>query len=217
MFDRSLLPPVERLAPNGMRVGISASEQDLHFFVDFKPLPHGCLLSYRGTADEKVLSCERVEVDYTLIDIRDNRPVVRSTHRFEVPEADFGSANEAFNAAAESWPGDVDTAIVGGTWVEVEQFVDGMLRSASTNLPTPSAPTSVLLTHVHRLLLAYAPAGTVPRSSVFAAEEAAEYPCIGAEMNTPDPDGFGVGTDACGRSRQNGTVGAGPQAERRDK
>ncbi len=204
MFDRRQLPPLDRLAPNGMRVSIGVGEQELSFVADFKPHPHGCAMTGEGGGSgDGPMRCDRVEVDYFLVDadVYGRGTVLRSTHGFEVPEEDYQSAIDSFNAAAGNWSGERAT-ILGGTWVEVEQFHEGRMRSISSNSDTPSAPTAMLLPRVHGLLLAYAPAGTVPRSVSFAAEAPySEQPCSGAEMNAPDPDGFGVGNDACARAR----------------
>lgn len=198
-----------------MRVSIGAGEQRLAFVMDFRPLPRDCFLDNGGLASRDVtLSCRRVEVDYYLLDTdpTNNEPArLRSTYRFEVPEEEFRNVVRSFNSAAESWPGE-PTLDVGGTWVEVEQSVDGNIRSMSSNSETFTAPTALLLPQVHRLLLAYAPVGTVPRSSGFAAEEPySEWPCSGSEMNTPDIDGFGVGDDGCAgfRRQQKGSAQVG--------
>lgn len=206
VFDRSALPPIERLGRNGIRVSVGVGEQRLAFVVDFRPLPHDCSLDNGGLASRDVTrSCRRVEADYFLLDTdpTNNEPSrLRSTYRFEIPEEDFRNAIRGFNSAAESWPGE-RTTIVGGTWVDVEQFVEGHLRSMASNSETFTAPTAVLLPLVHRLLLAYAPVGTVPRSVGFASEKPySDWPCSGAEMNTPDTDGFAVGNDGCARLRR---------------
>jgi hypothetical protein len=156
-------------------VSISVHEDTARFVVDFKPVLHRCITLNREFVVEEVVDgavseCWRVGVSYFRLDADPHGragPVPGSASHFEVPWERYKETYEAFNTLAERWPGEGPD--LGGTWVEVEQFLGGKLRSSSSNSQSPFAPTAGLLKHVHSLLLAYAPVGTVPRSVDFSA------------------------------------------------
>lgn len=199
------LEPLASLGRNGMRVSISPSFGLYHFVVDFIPQPLDCYLPTDPFDQDRYEreGCGMIAVRYTFFG-RDEAPEPRVRRfNFHVPEEEYRDAVAEFDRLARRWHGGSD-GVLDGTSVGVEQFRDGRLRSMETNAPIgfePNNPAAHLLPNVHRLLLAYGPAGAVPRRSGFTVEprEQTEYPCMGQTFAEPDPDGFGAGQDPCAR------------------
>ncbi len=193
------MPPLESLRPNGIRVSIAPTFGDQAFIVDFVPQPLNCYLPDDGNFVETRWpheGCAYIRVDYSIIDQRDDRAPAQR-HRFIIPEEAFRVAVIEFNGLAEQWRGS-HQGWTDGTMVGIEQYRGGRLRSIESNAPY-SHPVAAFTHQVHRLLLAFAPTGTVPRSYDFTIETLAEYPCQGTSFNVADADGFGVGDDPCAR------------------
>jgi hypothetical protein len=196
------MPSLASLGRNGMRVSIAPFDSDYAFLVDFMPLPHDCFLPLEPDFDQARYSregCHRVEVRYGRIGQHRLTGQMRFD-RFLVPVGDYEDAVREFELMARRWSdshGHLDGTVIG-----VELYREGRLRSLSSNDPGPGSPTATLGVAVHRLLLAYGPAGAVPRSSSFAIMVIEPgFPCMGTDFVTPDPDGFGTGDDACARHR----------------
>jgi hypothetical protein len=199
------LEPLASLGRNGMRVSVSPSFGLYHFVADFIPQPLDCYLPTEPADEERYEAegCWMIAVRYTVLG-RDEAPEPRIRRfNFHVPEQEYRDAVEEFDRLARPWRGGSGGGL-DGTRVGVEQFRDGRLRSMATNAPIgfePHNPAAHLLPNVHRLLLAYGPAGAVPRASGFTVRPAEEsdYPCMGQTFADPDPDGFGAGEDPCAR------------------
>jgi hypothetical protein len=201
LFQGPSLPPLASLGRNGMRVSISPSDGDYDFLVDFVPQPLGCYLPLEPIDQARLQreGCRWVEVRYG----RFGRHALAGQIRFDqfiVPEGDYRDVVGQFELQARNWSDPHGT--LDGTAIGVELYREGRLRSLSSNDAGPASPTATLGVAVHGLLLAYGPTGTVPRSSSFMITPVEpDYPCMGTDFVTPDPDGFGTGDDACARQR----------------
>lgn len=198
------VPPSASVGPNGMRATIAPSFGDYWFVVDFVPRPANCYLLLDQDPDRAPppsRSCGPIEVRYAIIGAEGRASGTRH-YRFLVPPEDFREAGSLFNRLARRWRGAENQAL-DGTMIAVEQYQDGRLRSITTNddaMTAPDNPAAMFLLAVHRLLLSYAPTGTVPRAYSFTVTRHPDvWPCQGDEFATPDPDGFGIGEDACAR------------------
>lgn len=200
------LHPLRTLGRNGMRVSIDPSFGDYGYVVDFIPRPFDCYLAPGRHFDEerhRREGCRMIAVRYTIFG-RDEAPEPRIRRfSFHVPEEEYREVVADFDRLARRWRGS-DGGVLDGTGVGVEQFREGRLRSIDSNAPTmfkPDNPAANMRLHVHRLLLAYGPAGAVPRNSDFAVgrREFEELPCMAQSFDEPDPDGFGAGQDACAK------------------
>lgn len=200
------LDPLRTLGRNGMRVSIAPSFGDYGFVIDFIPQPFDCYLATGRSFDEerhRREGCWMIAVRYTTFG-GDEAPEPRIRRfNFHVPEEEYREVVADFDRLARRWRGS-DSAILDGTGVGVEQFREGRLRSIDSNVPTmiePDNPAANMRLHAHRLLLAYGPAGAVPRNSHFTVgrREFEELPCMAQSFDEPDPDGFGAGQDACAR------------------
>lgn len=202
LLPRQSMPPLASLGRNGMRVSIAPFDGDYAFLVDFIPLPHDCFLPAEPAFDPARFpreGCREVEVRYGRIG---QHRLAGQMHfdQFIAPEGDYRDLVARFEAMAHNWSDPHGT--LDGTPIGVEFYREGHLRSLSSNDAGPASPTAVLGVAVHRLLLAYGPAGAVPRSSNFMiAGVEPGFPCMGTDFVSPDPDGFGSGDDACARAR----------------
>lgn len=199
------LEPLASLGRNGMRVSVSPSFGLYHFVADFIPQPIDCYLPTEPFDQDRYEreGCGMIAVRYTVFG-RDEAPEPRIRRfNFQLPEEEYREAVGQFDRLARRWRGGRG-GLLDGTRVGVEQFQGGALRSMETNATIsfePDNPAAHLLSDVHRQLLAYGPAGAVPRGSGFtvASREPDEYPCMGRTFADPDPDGFGAGEDPCAR------------------
>ena len=134
-------------------------------------------------------------------DNRGNAPPRAEEHRFALPEEDFRTLMESFDANTRGWHGE-RSGWTDGTGIAVERVRDGVVTSMDSNSQGWSQrnPAVRLLGDVQRLALAYGPSGTVPRSYSWHVQSRIEYPCADIGLNTPDPDGFGIGNDLCGQA-----------------
>ncbi len=198
---RQGVAPVASSAPDGLRVSINPSSGDFAFVVDFAPSSLDCRL-YPGEeasdAGQTRPICSLVRVRYNMIG-RGEPPLPRRDYSFFVPEQEFRDVDANFEALAERWqdPGpDRD-----GTVIAVERNRRGRSLYLASDRVEPGNPAAFLAGAVHRLLLAYGPAGTVPRAEDFTISSQPYGPCQPTDFVTPDPDGFGVGADTCARHR----------------
>jgi hypothetical protein len=201
--ERYGLLPLRSVGRNGLRATIAPSFGTYSFVVDLVPQPLNCYLIVSDDFDEaraEQEGCHSIEARYTLIGGTVQAPSVRH-YRFVVPGVDYARAVEEFNRLARRWRGS-SAGWLDGTTIGVEQFSEGELRSIASNSPperAPGDPAAIFSRQLHRLLLAYAPAGTVPLSGDFTVADRIDAPCMGNTLNVPDPDGFGTGDDACAR------------------
>jgi hypothetical protein len=198
------LAPLATLGRDGMRVTIAPSFGTYSFAVDFVPQPFNCFIppaDYQFPEAERGRLCRYVEVRYSIAG-RAPRAIQMRRFVFRVPEEEYRAAIEEFDERARHWRGSPGPG-TDGTDVAVEQYRDGRLRSMRTNSSVdyfPNNPALQVLPYVHRMLLAYGPAGAVPVSDSFTVEDGAADPCLPSGFNSPDPDGFGTGEDPCARA-----------------
>jgi hypothetical protein len=121
------------------------------------------------------------------------------TFEFFVPEEDYREIVHDFDRTAPRWPG-TTRLWTDGTGLEIERVRDSDIWSMSTKASGRLVdPGARLSRGVQRLLLAYGPSGATPRNYDWTVQPDDDYPCGGADLNTPDADGFGIGNDACAR------------------
>jgi hypothetical protein len=172
--------------------------------VDFAPQPFNCFIppaDYQFPEAERDRLCRYVEARYAIVG-REPGAIQMRRFVFRIPEEEYRHAIAEFDQRARHWRGS-DGPGTDGTGVAVEQYRGGRLRSMRTNSSVgyfPDNPALQLLPHVHRMLLAYGPAGAVPVSDSFTVDDGADDPCLAGRFNTPDPDGFGTGEDPCART-----------------
>jgi len=163
------------------------------------PRPAGCELPKSWSEPEPVPRwCEVAEIHYVVIP--PHRPNDARHYRFIVPIEDFADIAKDFATLASRWRGG-EGGMLDGTSITVEAWREGHLRSIMTNETQPDNPAAMTALGVHRMLLAYAPSGTVPRARSFDIADDGSYPCQTPGFATSDPDGLGVGDDACARQR----------------
>ena len=124
--------------------------------------------------------------------------------RFIVPQEDGREVLIAADRLSTTWSGSGRKS-VGGTYVSFELITDGQVRSMDAKASFAgdyNNPAAFVAAEVHRLALAYGPVGEIPRRYDWHSfeSEGGRFPCNNLGLNVPDPDGFGVGDDACARS-----------------
>lgn len=214
-------PPPD-LGANSLRVRIAPSFSHNFFAIDFAPQPKDCLTPHGGTIDEvdrdEPRFCRDVLVTYALI-ARPGIKIKVATGRwtFHIPVADYRALAEGIDMRLDAWRGipivtDAKdglqwiTVNSDGTGVGVERARDGKIRSVANNdldSQAPNNPAAFAKSEVQRLLLIYGPSGKVPRDGDWNIRDRGRLPndpCLIAEFATPDPDGYGVGKDACAKA-----------------
>jgi hypothetical protein len=191
-----------------MRVYIEPSFGDFDYRFEIVPQPTGCVAIWpEEEFDEKKNYCA-----YYLVRMRkqvtqsgDKRRIgIFKDFNFILPQED---ARELFGVAdrlSAAWQGGA-SGYVDGTSVAFELVKNGgvrSMRSASGMDGAKISPAAWIAAEVHRFALAYGPAGQVPRGSDWHSyvNSDGRFPCNNPGLNVPDPDGFGVGDDACARS-----------------
>jgi hypothetical protein len=127
-------------------------------------------------------------------------------YQFDIPDEDLMVTLDAYDLRARRWMGETGLG-ADGTAIFVERVRDGAITSMHSNSNagwSPGNPAVQLGSDVLRLMLAYGPSGVFPRSYDWhvSAGEHADYPCAGYDLNGADPDGFGVGADACAQFKR---------------
>ncbi len=216
------LPPLADAGDNALRVRISPTFSYYGYVVDFAPQPRGCLTPYGGNADDidrdAPRFCRDVLVTYRIARKGEGTSPDRSgTWTFHIPVTDYRALVEGVDPRLDRWKGvdngppradgSVEIVIVSdGTSVGVERRKDGKVRSMSNNYGDDLAignPASFAKSQVQRLLLLYGPSGKVPRDAdwnVNGRTDRPDDPCALPVFATPDPDGYGVGRDACAQA-----------------
>jgi hypothetical protein len=198
-------PPLATLGPDGLRVFVAPSFGDYRYLVDFSPQPRGCyMVPGSGEIDEaqwRNEGCVLIAVRLIRITNTHERPDATraQTYRFVVPEEDFRDVVGTFDQSAARWSGG-GAMNLDGTSVDIERVRGGVVTSMSTNAlrgQSPGNPGAQLLLDVQRLALAYGPTGVIPRSYDWNVSSEPDYPCTRGDLNVPDSDGFGTGSDLC--------------------
>lgn len=176
------------LGSNGLRASIEPSFGNARYQIDIAPdglrLPGSPNVRYRILADQGAVEEYRLFASY-----EDVREVI-----------------DMFDARSDGWLGATGLGL-DGTSVIAERVATGRVSYGDSNArpsEDPLNPIAGLGADLNRLLLAYGPTGRVPRLvdwHILPANHA-EAPCHGGDYNLPDPDGIGVGEDACARSRR---------------
>ncbi|WP_372520152.1 hypothetical protein [Sphingobium abikonense] len=193
------LPPLTQ--DGAIRLQVAPSFGLYDYVLDFTPQPAGCLMMWRGRdldEDEIKMRCQIVAVHvWRSASENAGAPTPAEERRFFVPEEDYRDVTLSFNARVTDWRSR-RSGMVDGTWLGVEQVHQGKIGSTVANAGAWSSdnPASQLARDIHRLALAYGPAGFFPRSYDWHNIADPDYACGGGLAGT-DPDGMGNGDDAC--------------------
>lgn len=193
---------------DGMRIYIEPSFGDFSYRFEIVPRPSDCATRWIDIDnDDRGKACAHYLVRMRKVSTTPIEPggsAIREDFRFILP---VQSAEELFNVAdqmSDRWRG---TTVwwTDGTVVSFELHKLGQVRSMYSNAPLSydyRNPAAWVAAELHRFALAYAPNGQIPLNSDWHsyAPESGGFPCGIAGLNKPDPDGFGVGDDACARS-----------------
>lgn len=196
------------IGKDGMRVYIEPSFGAFSYRFEIVPQPGDCAARWLDEdAGIQAKACAHYLVRMRKVSttpIEPGGPAKREDFRFILPAQ---SAEELFNGAHEMsnrWRG-TTVSWLDGTAVSFELHKRGRVRSMYSNGPLSydyRNPAAWVAAELHRFALAFGPEGQIPLNPDWHsyAPEGGGFPCGIAGLNVPDPDGFGVGDDACARS-----------------
>lgn len=193
---------------DGMRVYIEPSFGDFSYRFEIVPQPSDCATRWiDDDSDARGKACAHYLVRMLKVSTTPIEPsgsTKREDFRFILPAQ---SAEELFNVAdqmSDRWRG-TNVMWLDGTGVSFELHKRGRVRSMSSNgllSHDYRNPAAWVAAELHRFALAYGPEGQIPLNPDWHSyvPEGGGFPCGIAGLNVSDPDGFGVGDDACARS-----------------
>lgn len=193
---------------DGLRVYIEPSFGAFDYRFEIVPQPQGCITIWPDEefAEEKNY-CAHYLVRMRKQASQNGQP--RAAAKFEdfhfiLPQEDARELLGISDRLAQAW-GRGRSGTLDGTTIAFELTKRGKTRSMISNesLDTDHRnPAAWVGAELHRLAFAYGPTGQIPRRYDWHSFESEDgrFPCNNPGLNVPDPDGFGVGDDACARS-----------------
>lgn len=193
---------------DGLRVYIEPSFGEFDYRFEIVPQPQGCITIWpdEDFAENKDY-CGHYLVRMRKQVSRNSRSVAQAQFedfRFVLPQEDARQLLGVSDRLAQAWVGG-RSGTLDGTSIAFELTKRGKTRSMISNesLDTDHRnPAAWIGAEMHRLALAYGPTGQIPRRYDWHSNLHGDprFACNDPGQNTPDPDGFGVGHDACARS-----------------
>lgn len=208
--------PLKTNNSDAIRVLVAPSFGIYHYAFDIVPLDNGCRVMQRGTyyaesapptdircGNAMVHAIRNLNSGFKHIDLNES-PM---SFKFVVPAAEYESFYLTLKSKMDSWDGSWQ-GMTDGTGTSIELHSGGRISSYHSNLPldfSPDNPAAFAALNMRMIALAYAPTGLTPRDPSWTVRPPKDklqpkFRCAWPGMNDADPDGYGIGDDACAKT-----------------